>query len=191
MSQISHQARKQAFWGVDCCAFWSIWFFAPKTKKTCELSLNILSDFYQIHLTKLCHLCWSTITLHASIVRPVEENKGILLLVTGENGIKAGKAHENDFHMAFIFYFISTINLCIYIHCTCSIYYIYIATVKLSFLNLPRESNQHIQLFHGGENILWLPHEYIESNVFWVIKETLDFKLFTNGNWLYSDLMVA
>lgn len=52
-------------------------------------------------------------------------------------------------------------------------------------------SSQNIQLFHRGKKILWLPNEYIENNVFWIIKELLESKLFTNGNWLYSDLVVA
>lgn len=40
-------------------------------------------------------------------------------------------------YMAFIFHFISTINLSIYINCKCSICYIWIVSIKLSFLNLP------------------------------------------------------
>lgn len=131
-----------------------------------------MSDFYQIHLTKLCYSCWSSITVHTSIVRHwgMFKKKGGFCYQWLEKMASRLEKPMKMTHMAFIFHFISTINLSIYINCKCSIYYICIVSVKLSFLNLPRGSNQHIQLFHRGKNIFWLPNEYIESNVFWVIK---------------------
>lgn len=127
MSQISHLARKQAFWGVDCCAFWRIWFFQPKTKKTWELSLvwflsntfNKIVSFMSKYNNFACiysEACWRT--------------KGDFATSDWRKWHQGWKSPWKWLAHGIHFLLHQTINLCIYIHCKCSIYYICIVSVK-------------------------------------------------------------
>lgn len=117
-----------------------------------------------------------------------------MLPVTGENGIKSRKPLNTACTGGSVFtssasrlspYRLPLDPLQMY-----HISHLYIVCANWGFfLTYPAASNQHMQHFHRGKNMIskWI----YGKNVFWFIKGLLKSNLFANRNQLYHDLTVA